>query len=126
MRFRVTTILIIIFSIYTSSEYAYASFPVNKITNVKNITFLDHNNSLNNMPSPLKKDGFLSDLSIRDKIVSILLTLTLYGILVIFMKCLIDRKWSRLLMIPITFLLLLFSFAIVLVIQENDQWFTTF
>ena len=126
MRFRVTTILIIIFSIHTASEYAYASFPVNKITNVKNITFLDHNNSLNNMPSPLKKDGFLSDLSIRDKIVSILLTLTLYGILVIFMKCLIDRKWSRLLMIPITFLLLLFSFAIVLVIQENDQWFTTF
>lgn len=126
MRFRVTTILIIIFSIYTASEYAYASFPVNKITSVKKITVLDHNNSLNIMPSPLKKDGFLSDLSIGDKIVSILLTLTLYGILVIFMKCLIDRKWSRLLMIPITFLLLLFSFAIVLVIQENDHWFTTF
>jgi hypothetical protein len=78
------------------------------------------------MSSPLKKDGFLSDLSIEDKIVSILLTLTFYGILVIFIKCLIDRKWSRLLMIPITFLLLLFSFAIVLVIKENDQWFTAF
>jgi hypothetical protein len=126
MRFRVTTILIIIFSIYTSSEYAYASFPVNKITSVKNLTVLDHNNSLNNMSSHLKKDGFLSDLSIRDKIVSILLTLTFYGILVIFIKCLIDRKWSRLLMIPITFLLLLLSFAIVLVIKENDQWFTAF
>ena len=58
MRFRVTTILIIIFSIYTASEYAYASFPVNKITSVKNITVLDHNNSLNNMSSHLKKRWF--------------------------------------------------------------------
>jgi hypothetical protein len=115
---------LILFLLFNASINCFASFPVQNIE--KDINENRISNNLNSNLLVLPNSGILSNLSAWDKIESILLALSVFGIVGIFIKCFLDGKWSRLLMIPIAFLLLIVFVAALILVEDNDQWFTHF
>jgi hypothetical protein len=115
---------LILFLLFNASINCFASFPIQNIELDINKNRISNN--LNSNLLVLPNSGILSNLSAWDKIESILLALSVFGIVGIFIKCFVDGKWSRLLMIPITFLLLIVFVGALVLIEDNDQWFTHF